>query len=221
MRRLLAALSGVLWMAVGAAGEPAVPATGRFLVASRQVTGSFFSRTVVLLLDYREIGALGLVVNRPQGVPLRDVLPGVEGAGERSDPIYQGGPVEPHSMWILFRASKARSGGRRVIGDVYASHSVATLQALLRAKTPPSRFHAYAGYTGWAPGQLEEELARGDWVVSPARPEDVFSHAPEALWEKLIRLHESVRVQAPTGAVAPRVGLEPTTQRLTAACSTN
>lgn len=178
-------------------------APGRLLVATRQLQGPFFSRTVVLLLDYSPTGALGLIVNRPTSIELKELLPALEQIGDRQDRVYMGGPVEPQLMVFLIRSEKRPPGSQHVIADIHATGSAQALRGVVERGAPESRFHAYVGYAGWGPGQLDAEVARGDWYVAPADPEHVFDPKVGDLWERLIFEHEGVRVRGPLPQTAP------------------
>lgn len=207
-RVLLPPLAAVLLGAVGGArgsvgpkpGEvaPDAPAAGRFLVATRPVSGIFFESSVILLLDADADGALGLVVNRPTSTQLSEALPDLEVAKGQKHLVWVGGPVEPAGIRVLLRQPKPGKDAVTVIEGVQATGSLDALKEALRAHVPPERLRALAGYAGWAPGQLEEEIARGDWVVAPATAEDVFSPDPEGLWKRLLSQYEGMRVQLPS-----------------------
>lgn len=174
-------------------------APGRFLVAARQLDGPFFARTVVLLLDYSATGALGLIVNRPTDVGLDELLPALTELSDRDDPVFMGGPVEPELMVFLIRSDGRPPGSQPVIGDIHATGSADALRALIEQDAPQSRFHTYVGYAGWAPGQLDAEVARGDWYVTRAEADQVFDPAMDDLWERLVREHEGLQVRVRAG----------------------
>ena len=159
---------------------------GRFLVASKQLRDPNFSETVVLLLNYGARGARGVVINWPTEVKLATMFPEIRGLQRRVDTAYLGGPVERTRLLMLLRADKPRSGAEHVVDDIYVSTSRRVLfDALGRAGSATS-VHVYAGYAGWAPGQLDREVARGDWHVLPADAEAVFSTTPTEVWRELI-----------------------------------
>ena len=159
---------------------------GRFLVASKQLRDPNFSETVVLLLNYGERGARGVVINWPTEVKLATMFPEIRGLQRRVDTVYLGGPVERTRLLMLLRADKPRAGAEHVVDDIYVSTSRRVLfDALGRAGSATS-VHVYAGYAGWAPGQLDREVARGDWHVLPADAEAVFSTTPTEVWRELI-----------------------------------
>jgi putative transcriptional regulator len=159
------------------------PARGRFLVANRSLRDPTFSETVVLLVDYDANGALGVVVNRPTDVPLTVALPEVEELNKRKDLVFLGGPVARDRMVLLLRAPAAPPQSVLVFEQVYATGS---LSALRRSIDHGESLRAYAGYAGWGPGQLDAEVARGDWLIGPADSKAIFDDPPGGLWSKFI-----------------------------------
>ena len=166
------------------------PARGKFLIASRQLVEPTFARRVVLLLDHDAQGGIGLIVNRPTGVPLTRVVPGLEGLPGRDEPIRSGGPVERNRLFLLMRADSRPPGTEPILEDTFGSSTLDPLRALLASGEAESvHFAVYAGYAGWAPGQLEAEIERGDWHVAAGRSEHVFDTDPAEVWLRLIRYH--------------------------------
>jgi putative transcriptional regulator len=180
------------------AGQPAVLspgrlvsnpalARGRFLVASRSLSDANFAETVILLLDYHSRGAMGLIINRPSEVRLAKVWPDMAGLQQRADTVYIGGPVESSRMVLLIRSSSALEDAQQVMDGILVSSSRKLFERLVDQADTVERFRVYAGYAGWAPGQLEREVERGDWHVLPADAETVFDKAPADIWPELIR----------------------------------
>jgi putative transcriptional regulator len=159
------------------------PARGRFLVANRSLRDPTFSETVVLLVDYDQNGALGVVVNRPTDVPLTVALPEVEELNKRKDLVFLGGPVARDRMVILLRAAAAPPQSVLVFDQVYATGS---LSALRQSIGEGESVRAYAGYAGWGPGQLDAEVERGDWLIGPADSKAIFDDPPSGLWTRFI-----------------------------------
>jgi putative transcriptional regulator len=176
------------------AAEPA-PAAGSFLVATAGQPG-VFSKCVVLLIAYGPHGALGVIVNRPTGFNLSRALPDASVLNGHDGPLYFGGPVALERVTLLIRSKVKPPNAIHVTGDIYASESMKTLRAVSGHKFAGARFRGYAGYAGWAPGQLDTEIASGGWHVLRANPTDVFSHNPAGLWHKLIRQPNRILVQA-------------------------
>ena len=107
-------------------------------------------------------------------------------------------------MVFLIRSDATPPDSQRILSDVHVTGSVAALEEVVAHDVPASRFHAYLGYAGWAPGQLEAEVARGDWYVSSEKPEVIFDEAPHELWQRLVRENEGVQVRAAPSRVAFR-----------------
>ena len=160
---------------------------GKFLVAKRHLWDPNFTRTVVLLVDHGPEGAMGLVVNRSSEVKIETVLPDLEGIGGRPDTVFLGGPVAREMMILLLRADQEPEGTLHVFDDVYVSSSPLLLERLIGEGVPPHRMRAFTGHAGWAPGQLEAEVGRGDWLIWPADADTVFDRAPDEVWPRLIR----------------------------------
>jgi putative transcriptional regulator len=186
---VLRAIALCFILTLAAAGQQAAldrPAAGRFLIAEEQVLDPNFGRSVVLLIEYGPGGAMGLIVNKPARVTLAEALPQVEALEGRQDRIYLGGPVEPEGLLLLLRAEAKPEGFEPVFQDVYLGGGAARLEELLGSRVPAERIRGYAGYAGWGPGQLDNEIDRGDWSILAALPSQVFDPAPETLWKKLM-----------------------------------
>jgi putative transcriptional regulator len=167
--------------------------TGRLLVASPELGEGPFERSVVLVLDHDEAGALGVVINRPTEVEVAEVLPAWQPLASDPGVLFQGGPVALDSALGLALLPPTATdeeplGWRRVVGRL----------GLVDLDTPPevlaaelTRLRIFAGYAGWAGGQLEDELAEGAWYVVPATADgafaDAFSTAPDRLWRAVLR----------------------------------
>jgi putative transcriptional regulator len=174
-------------------------ARGKFLVASRRLRDPNFKETVVLLIDYGQDGAMGLVINRPSKVKLSTVFPNIKELKARKDTIYVGGPVAVNQILLLVGTPQMPEESQEVITDVYISSSWKVLERLMKNAAKDERFRIFAGYAGWAPKQLDFERARGDWHVLKADAETVFDKNPSEIWQELI-LRTSVKwvhAQAP------------------------
>jgi len=174
-------------------------AKGKFLVASRRLIDPNFKETVVLLIDYGQDGAMGLVINRPSEVKLATVFPDIKELKARKDTLYVGGPVAVNQILMLVRTPLVPEASQEVTQDVYISSSWKVLKRLMKNAAEDERFRIFAGYAGWAPNQLEFERARGDWHVLKADAETVFDKEPLDIWQELIlrAAVKWVRVAAP------------------------
>jgi len=166
------------------AQERAEPARGLFLVARPKVKPGPFFRSVVLLLDHGEIGTLGLVVNHPTPAAVSDVLPEL-GTSARAHILYIGGPVGLESPVVLFRSKAPPEGVAPVMEDVYYTGDRGLLGELLKEERGVHGLRIFLGHSGWAPGQLDEELRLGNWEVVRADADTLFHTEPGRLWDHL------------------------------------
>jgi putative transcriptional regulator len=161
-----------------------IATTGRLLVAEPLLGDPNFDRTVVLVIEHSADGALGLVLNRPTDLLVAEALP--EWRHLASDPavLHVGGPVEERSGWCLARAvDPLREGFVPVLGDL----CLLDLSVDPLVLTDDVRdLRLYAGYSGWGPGQLDDELAAEAWFVVDADEADPFLPDGEALWSRIL-----------------------------------
>ena len=160
---------------------------GKFLVASRNMQDPRFKETVILLIDYGVHGAVGLIINRPTEVKLSALFPNIEGLKERMDTVYIGGPVEYNKMLLLLKSDTRPDQSKHVFEDIYVSSSKQVLQQMFDNVDAKKRFRMYAGYAGWAPMQLDQEVLRGGWHVLQADSMTIFDKEPSGIWPELIR----------------------------------
>jgi putative transcriptional regulator len=157
---------------------------GHFLVASRRLIDPNFHRAVVLVVKHDEDGALGLVVNRPLSVTVKQVL---EQALDREldvvGHVHQGGPCEGPLMVVYEDPDADPDGAEPVLDGVFFTAERGTIEDLLRHHDGPLKF--FANYSGWGAGQIEREMAEGSWLKAPATKEQVFHPGPK-LWDQLV-----------------------------------
>ena len=153
---------------------------GSLLIAAPQLLDPNFRRTVVLIADHGEEGAMGVILNRPSGMTVADAAPDLEPIVGPDAPIFSGGPVQPASGVVLAEVAEA---DEPVFGDVVL---VPGLGELADVVDGAGSIRVFAGYAGWGPGQLDGELEREDWYLEPALASDVFSEDPETLWGSVL-----------------------------------
>jgi putative transcriptional regulator len=168
--------------------------TGRLLVATPALADPNFDRSVLLVLDHDEEGTLGVVLNRPTPVGVGDVLEAWAGYTGAPPVVFQGGPVSLDSALALALVPGEPEGGGEPLGwrRVKGAIGLVDLEAppeLLAAELGSLRI--FAGYAGWGPGQLEDELTDGAWYVVDCEPGDVSSPSPEGLWRSVLRRQRS------------------------------
>jgi putative transcriptional regulator len=159
---------------------------GVFLVASKSLLDPNFAQSVVVLIEYSSQGAVGLIVNRKTDVKMREVFPEMTHLRKKKERVYVGGPVGVDQLLILVRYDSRPDGAYSVLDQVYVVSSIEALEELLKSAEGDLVFRVYAGYAGWAPGQLDSEVARGDWHVVAADAENVFTQEPEQVWQRFI-----------------------------------
>jgi putative transcriptional regulator len=160
--------------------------TGRLLVAAPALDDPNFERTVILVLDHDEDGALGLVLNRASTVPVHEAFTGWSELVADPPVLFGGGPVEPDALVALGRtAARVGPGGGTLLDDHVRLVDLSADPVLEGLELDTVR--VFAGYAGWAPGQLEGELAQGAWFPIEADADDVFTADPDGLWHAVLR----------------------------------
>ena len=155
---------------------------GSLLVATPTLLDPNFRRTVVLLLEHTEEGAVGVVLNRPSETPTGQAIPDLAGVVADDDPVFIGGPVSPGSV-IALGDHREVDGLDVVCGTVAAVEFGTSPQELAEQVI---RVRAFAGYAGWGSGQLEGELEEEAWITAAALADDVFTPDPDGLWSQVL-----------------------------------
>jgi putative transcriptional regulator len=156
---------------------------GQLLVASPTLVDPNFSRTVVLIAEHGEDGAMGVVLNRPSEVEVADAAPQLGTLVEPGARVHAGGPVQPTGVVIVAEFDDPDDAAAIVldsVGFVAADADFDLLGAAL------GRVRVFAGLAGWGPGQLEGELERDDWFVEAATADDVFAPDVDGLWSAVL-----------------------------------
>jgi len=156
---------------------------GQLLVAGPALIDPNFRRTVVLVGDHGDEGAMGVVLNRPSETDVDEAVPPLADLGGVDEIVYVGGPVQPQAVVVLGDFAEPERAGVLVVGSIGFLPGEVDRDEIGEL----SRARVFAGYAGWGPGQLEEELDEGSWIVEPAQPDDVFTDAPDRLWSAVLR----------------------------------
>ena len=156
---------------------------GQLLIAGSALLDPNFRRTVVLVGEHTDDGALGVVLNRPTPATVADVVPPLATLVPPADLVFIGGPVQPEAVVILADLEDPSLAGVPVLGSIGFLVGAVEPEAAAAVR----RARVFAGYTGWGPGQLEAELEERAWILEPALPADVFSDDPERLWSAVLR----------------------------------
>ena len=185
-------LRWLLAAALALSGAAQAQPNGLLLVAKPGLPDPNFSRTVVLVTRSTDEGAVGVILNRPTARRLVELAPRLQGAQDFAEPLYAGGPVMRQVVVAVFAADATPpQPAFHVLGSVYLTMHPLNIEPLLGR--PGARVRLYAGFSGWAPEQLERELDSGSWYVLPAREEFLFRKDTSTLWDELVRRAQGSR----------------------------
>jgi len=171
-----------------------------FLVAKPELADSNFRETVVLVTHPRQTGPWGVIINRPLQHRLSEALPDIESLKGRKDVLFFGGPVTRQGLVFLVRSPKAPPGATLVLRDVFFTSDTDLIDSLLKRPDPTRGLRVYSGYSGWSPGQLQNEIARGGWYVLPADAETIFDKDSALIWPELVKRAATKHTHHPTAA---------------------
>ena len=155
---------------------------GKLLVASPALADPNFARTVVLITEHNDDGAMGVVLNRPSETDVDEVAPEL-GVVTDGEPVFIGGPVQPQALVVLAEFDEPEAAAWIVaedVGFVGSDTDADHLERVIR------RGRVYAGYSGWGAGQLEAEVDDEAWIVEPPLPAELFPDDPELLWQNVL-----------------------------------
>ncbi len=156
---------------------------GQLLIASPGLLDPNFRRTVVLVTEHTDEGAAGLVLNRPSPAAVVDVVPQLEPLVDDGEQVWLGGPVQQNAVLVLGEFVDPDDAAVPLFGSL-GFPSLDEPEEVVGATV---RRRVFAGYAGWGAGQLEDELARDDWIVEPSLTDDAFTEEPDALWSDVLR----------------------------------
>ena len=156
----------------------------QLLLDGGKLNGSFFHRTVVLICQHDAEGAFGLVLNRATGNKVGDVLVADLPEQLKEVPLFLGGPVQTTALSFLHADTYIPDAN--VMPNLNLDHSLDALVELGDSYSATQQIKVFAGYAGWSPGQLEDEMKRGAWLTHPASVDLVFNSDPQKLWKKIL-----------------------------------
>lgn len=161
------------------------PQKGGLLISEPFLPDPNFERTVVLLCEHNEDGSVGFVLNKPSILKFDEAVEDVE---DFSPTLYVGGPVQQDTLHFLHRSPEALEGSIMVTDEIYWGGNYEQLITMINTKSIiPEDYKFFLGYSGWAPGQLEEELRQKSWIViNDATAAHVFDIQPKILWKEIL-----------------------------------
>jgi putative transcriptional regulator len=164
--------------------------SGKLLVAAPQLADPNFARTVILLLQHHDEGALGVVLNRPTSATVAEALPDWEPLAGSLPVLFQGGPVAVEGALCIARLQgpEVPPGWQALALPELRQVGIVDLDsAPVMVATRVDRLRIFAGYAGWGAGQLEREIRAGGWYVLPPDARDPFTPRPTDLWREVLR----------------------------------
>ncbi len=160
----------------------AKPLTAILLTTRADLPDSNFADSVVLVMNNLGPAPVGIIINRPTQFAVSTLFPDLKHLAQLHDKVYFGGPVELGSVWFLLRAAKPPEHAIQAFEGVYLSANRELLRHLLGRDKPMDGLRIFVGHSGWAPGQLEAEIARGDWTLKRADSDAIFNGKSEHPW---------------------------------------
>jgi putative transcriptional regulator len=172
-------------MQIGFVSAPEKFLKGKLLLDGGDLLGSFFHRTVVLICEHNAEGAFGLVLNRSAGSKIGEVIVADLPELLKQSPLFLGGPVQPAALSFLHTDHFISDAN--VFPNLTVGHSLDDLVEVGESFSAQKKVKMFAGYAGWSPGQLENEMKRKSWLTFPASLELVFETPPDQLWQKILK----------------------------------
>jgi len=206
MLRLLAAcLTLASWAGLDASpahAQQTAPANGLFLVAKPGLVDPNFSRTVVLVTQTEDFRTVGVIVNRPTKIALSNFQTPDLVIGNYRQPVYFGGPVMRQAIVAVLRSEvPPPAAAFHVLKNLYLTMHEQNIAALLA--DPQAKYRLFAGFSGWAPRQLESEMQREGWYILPADEASVFREDTSGLWDELVARATGPKAMLTPGLRAP------------------
>jgi len=190
----------IVLLALATTAQAQAPSKAVFLIARPGMPDPNFRETVVLVVQAEGGGeATGVIINRPTDRSLAEILPG-DRFSRFTDPIFFGGPVAQQGLFALFQSDKYSGAAVPMLPEVWLAVLPDSVDGLVNK--PPARIRFFSGYAGWAPGQLQGELDRGDWLVTDADAKTIFMKDTSQLWQDLVRRARAVHARAASTAIS-------------------
>jgi putative transcriptional regulator len=158
---------------------------GKLILASPILRDPNFARTVVLIAEHTDDGAMGIVLNRPASSTVGEAVPDLSWLAGEEEAVYVGGPVAETAVIVLAEFERPELAGALVEGDL--GFIGADADDPERLDGAIRRARVFAGHAGWGPGQLEDELAEEAWIVEPPERDEIFTEDPADLWAAVLR----------------------------------
>lgn len=160
------------------------PSAGKLLVSEPFMPNMYFKRTVILLIEHNEEGSIGVVLNKPTFLKIKDV---VNSFPDVNHTVHSGGPVNINNIYFLHRLSDIISEGDKLVDDVYWGGNKEEIIDILQANYfEDDKMRIFMGYSGWTPGQLDFEIENYSWIVTDLNTDLIFNTPAKELWSAVV-----------------------------------
>ena len=160
------------------------PAKGKVLI-SAPMLGDIFKRSVILLTEHNEEGSVGFILNKPTDLKLNEII---EDFPEFDAKVYLGGPVQRDSLNFIRRKNYFEDDSYEISEGLYWNGNYEKLKILIETgNIDPEDIKFYLGYSGWGPGQLDNEMSIKSWYVNTPTSEMIFDEDDSKLWSTILR----------------------------------
>lgn len=158
---------------------------GSILISEPFLLDSYFKRSVILLTEHDSKGTLGFILNKPTDVKLNDA---VEGFPNFDAPLYFGGPVETDTLFYLHTLGSKLRGSKKICDGIYWGGDYDQLKLMIdTGQIHENQIRFYAGYSGWEPKQLDNELKEKSWLLSQGSKAFTFFENAKSLWSSVLK----------------------------------
>lgn len=163
-----------------------VPKVGQLLIAEPLLNDDHFTRSVILVCEHTDDGSVGFVLNQKSDINLHSLFINMI---EVKPALYKGGPVKNNELHLLHRVPHILGAGKQIAKDIYWGATFDNISQLeLSGLDIEKDIRLFLGYSGWAPGQLEQEIKEGTWLIANATEDIIFNANHKEIWKKSIEL---------------------------------
>ena len=161
---------------------------GCLLIATPDLEGSIFDRSVILMCEHDEKGAMGLIINKESTVSVKELGGMFPLMAKQKKNFLVGGPVNQDEVWVLHNVESATDLRKDVTENLFLTSNPSFLKSISKPQLDFQFIQFFLGYAGWSAGQLEAEIERGSWVTSPFNHEIIFELEIEKKFSRALYL---------------------------------